>query len=451
MLRRFFCISEKSRYDAGMSEYFSIKGAAGKRTLEGTIEVGGAKNAVLKAIAASVLYKTPLHLSNVPHIEDVSRMLDIVRDMGGSASLEDHRVIVDAHKLSTTTIPPDIAKRIRASVVMTGPMLARYGRVQFPHPGGDVIGKRPIDLFIEGFENMGAKVSHTKDGLYDIVAPEGGLRGAEIFFRVASVTGTETLLMAAVLAKGTTVIKNAALEPEIVWLADMLAASGAKIEGAGTTTITIKGGGLLAQKNNTFRVIPDRIEAGSFLVLGALAAKKLTLTGVVPEHLESLIASLRYAGVQLSFTKDTITVESPKNKKHDHPLRAFNLRTHEYPGFPSDLQSPMMVLLTQTEGESLVFETIFEGRLNYTDSLNRMGADITMMDQHRVLVKGPTKLSGKHLESPDIRAGLAFVIAAQIADGVSRIHSIYHIDRGYEQLESRLRAIGVQIERVLER
>jgi UDP-N-acetylglucosamine 1-carboxyvinyltransferase len=448
MLRRFFCISEKSRYDAGMSEYFSIKGSGGKRTLEGTIEVVGAKNAVLKAIAASVLYKTPLSLSNVPHIEDVSRMLDIVCEMGGTTSLLDHQAIVDAHKLSTTTIPPDIAKRIRASVVMTGPMLARYGRVQFPHPGGDVIGKRPIDLFIEGFEKMGAKVSHTKGGLYDIVAPEGGLRGAEIFFRVASVTGTETLLMAAVLAKGTTIIKNAALEPEIVWLADMLSASGAKIEGAGTTTITIKGGGLLAQKNKTFRVIPDRIEAGSFLVLGALAAKELTLTGVVPEHLESLSAALEYAGVTLSYTKDTITVTAPQTKKS---FRSFNLRTHEYPGFPSDLQSPMMVFLTQTEGESLVFETIFEGRLNYTESLNRMGADITMMDQHRVLVKGPRKLSGKHLESPDIRAGLAFVIAATIADGVSHIHSIYHIDRGYEQLESRLRAIGVQIERINEK
>jgi UDP-N-acetylglucosamine 1-carboxyvinyltransferase len=431
-----------------MSEYFSIKGSGGKRTLEGTIEVVGAKNAVLKAIAASVLYKTPLHLSNVPHIEDVSRMLDIVREMGGSASLEDHQAIVDAHKLSTTTIPPDIAKRIRASVVMTGPMLARYGRVQFPLPGGDVIGKRPIDLFIEGFEKMGAMVTRKKNGLFDVVAPKDGLHGAEIFFRVASVTGTETLLMAAVLAKGTTVIKNAALEPEIVWLAEMLRASGAKIEGAGTTTITIRGGGLLVQNTETFSVIPDRIEAGSFLVLGALAAKKLTLKGVVPEHLESLIASLEYAGAALTYTKDTITITAPKTKK---AFQSFNLRTHEYPGFPSDLQSPMMVFLTQTEGESLVFETIFEGRLNYTDSLNRMGADITIMDQHRVLVKGPTKLIGKHLESPDIRAGLAFVIAAAIAEGKSSIYGIYHIDRGYEQLESRLRSIGVQIERILER
>ena len=413
------------------------------------IEVVGAKNAALKAIAAGVLYKTPLRLSNMPMIEDVTHMLDIVRSMGGSASVssDGHDVSIDTRTLTQGTIPGDIAKRIRASVVLTGPLLARFGRVQFPHPGGDVIGKRPIDLFIEGFEKMGATATRTKSGLYDIIAPKEGLHGAEIFFRVASVTGTEALLMAAVLARGTTVIKNAALEPEIVWLAEMLTASGAKITGAGTPTITIKGGGLLMQKNKTFRVIPDRIEAGSFLVLGALAAKKLTLRGVIPEHLESLSAALQYAGVPITSTKDTITVEAPKTRK---PFRAFNLRTHEYPGFPSDLQSPTMVFLTQTEGESLVFETIFEGRLGYTESLNRMGANITMMDSHRVLVKGPTRLAGKHLESPDIRAGLAFVIAAAIADGVSHIYSIYHIDRGYERLEERLMAIGLDITRIEE-
>ncbi len=431
-----------------MSEHFIINGLAGKKSLAGEITIVGAKNAALKAIAASVLFKTPLQLTNVPHIEDVSRILDILTEMGGSAIFADHQVKVDASKLSTTTLTPEISKRLRASIVLTGPMLARYGKVQFPHPGGCVIGERPIDLFIEGYKKMGAKIEK-KGKFYDIIAPKGGLRGAEIFFRLASVTGTETFMMAATLAKGTTVIKNAAMEPEIKWLAEMLNASGAKIEGAGTPIITVKGGSVLCQKGKAYRVVPDRIEAGSFLILGALAAKRLTLRHVVPEHLGSLIELLEYAGTDVEIGKDTITVRN-SGQKNNKPkgLRAVPLRTHEYPGFPTDLQAPMMIYLTQATGESLVFETIFEGRLNYTESLTRMGANITMMDPHRVLVKGPTKLRGRNLESPDLRAGLAFVIAGAIASGVSEIHNVYNIDRGYEDIEKRLRGIGLDIERI---
>jgi UDP-N-acetylglucosamine 1-carboxyvinyltransferase len=431
-----------------MSAYFTIKGSAGKRTLEGEIAVVGAKNAALKAIAAAVLFKTPLTLTNVPHIEDVSRMLDIICEMGGTTAFADHHVTVDTRKLNSTTITPEIAKRLRASIVLTGPILARFGRVEFPHPGGCVIGERPIDLFIEGFTKMGATVKHVGK-FYDIHAPKGGLSGGEIFFRVASVTGTETFMMAAVLANGTTTIKNAAMEPEIVWLAELLNAGGASISGAGTPVITIKGNGkgkvLLMQKGNAFQVIPDRIEAGSFLILGALAAKKLTIKNVVPLHLESLIELLEYTGTNVTYGKDWITIVSPLKPKK---LRAVSIRTHEYPGFPTDLQAPMMIYLTQALGESLVFETIFEGRLNYTESLNRMGANITMMDPHRVLVRGATKLSGRRLESPDLRAGLAFVIAAAIAEGKSAIHNVYNIDRGYERIEERLRGIGMYIERV---
>ena len=431
-----------------MSEHFVIKGLSGKRTLSGEIAIVGAKNAALKAIAASVLFKTPLQLSNVPHIEDVSRILDILTEMGGSAIFADHRVKVDARKLMTTTLTPEISKRLRASIVLTGPMLARYGKVQFPHPGGCVIGERPIDLFIEGYKKMGAKIVK-KGKFYDISAPKGGLRGAEIFFRLASVTGTETFMMAATLAKGTTVIKNAAMEPEIKWLAEMLNASGAKIEGAGTPIITVRGGSVLAQKGHAYSVIPDRIEAGSFLILGALAAKKLTLRRVVPEHLGSLIELLEYAGTDVEIGKDFITVKNGARKNNSEKiLRAVPLRTHEYPGFPTDLQAPMMIYLTQATGESLVFETIFEGRLNYTESLTRMGANITMMDPHRVRVVGPSKLKGRNLESPDLRAGLAFVIAGAIASGVSEIHNVYNIDRGYEDIEKRLRGIGLDIERI---
>lgn len=446
-----------------MPEHFLIKGLGGRRTLSGTISVAGAKNAALKGIAASILFRTPITLTNVPEIEDVSRMLEILRTMGASALFENHRATIDTRLMSETMLTPEIAKRLRASLVLTGPMLTRFGRVQFPHPGGCVIGERPIDLFVEGYKKMGAKVKRS-GRFYDIRAPKGGLRGAEIFFRIPSVTGTETFMMAAVLAKGTTVIKNAAMEPEIKWLATLLNASGAKIAGAGTGTVSIEGlnspgvvnrptreaglgGAALLQANSDFPVIPDRIEAGSFLILGALAAKRLTVTDVVPEHLESLIELLEYTGANIKCGPDRISVSAPRWGKKAH---AVNVRTHEYPGFPTDLQAPMMVYLTQAFGESVVFETIFEGRLNYIESLNRMGANITMMDPHRVLVKGPTMLKGKRLESPDLRAGLAFIVAALCAEGTSEIHSVYNIDRGYERIEERLSALGADITRVAE-
>lgn len=427
-----------------MQTHLVIKGSAGKRTLSGEITIAGAKNAALKAIAAGILFKGPLRLENVPEIEDVSRMLEILHTMGAHVSNDGRHVSVDARGISSFILTPEISKRLRASIVLTGPLLARDGRVKFPHPGGCVIGDRPIDLFLEGFKRMGASIAHVGK-FYDIRAAQGGLHGAELFFRTQSVTGTETFMMAAILAKGTTVIKNAAMEPEIIWLAEILNASGARIDGAGTPTITIRGGSRLEQKGGAYHVIPDRIEAGSFLILGALAAKKLTIANIVPEHLESLIATLEYSGVNIERGKQSLTVHAPKSLRH---LRAVNIRTHEYPGFPTDLQAPLMVYLTQVADESLVFETIFEGRLNYTESLNRMGANITMMDPHRVLVKGPTPLRGKILESPDLRAGLAFVIAGVIAGGESEIHNVYNIDRGYERIEERLRAIGVDIARV---
>ncbi len=426
-----------------MSAYFQIKGLGGRRTLEGDLTIYGAKNAALKAIAGSVLFKTPLLLTNVPHIEDVSRMLDILSEMGGKSVFADHTLKVDAQHLSHTTLTEEISKRLRASIVLTGPLLARYGSVRFPHPGGCVIGERPIDLFIEGFQKMGAHIVK-KGKFYDMKAPSGGMKGAEIFFRTQSVTGTETFMMTAVLAKGKTVIKNAAMEPEIVWLAELLNASGAKITGVGTPTITIEGGGLLSAPKSSFPVIPDRIEAGSFIILGALLAKRLTLKNIIPEHLGALIELLEYSGVLLEIKKDTITVRSSRKTT----LRGLHMRTHEYPGFPTDLQAPMMVYLTQAKGESLVFETIFEGRLGYTDSLNQMGANITMMDPHRVLVRGGTPLRARNLESPDLRAGLAYIIAAAVATGESRIQNIYYIDRGYESIEHRLSRVGLSIKRV---
>lgn len=425
-----------------MSNALVIKGLGGERALRGTVRVTGAKNAALKAIAATVLFRDTVTLGNIPEINDTLRMFDLLKDMGAEVAHTKRGVYtVSIPRGFATGLSPAIAKRMRASVVATGPVLARFGKVSFPHPGGCVIGARPLDLFVSGFEKMGATVV-VKDDTY-IVETKGGLKGAEIFFKNQSVTGTETFMMAGVLAKGTTVIKNAAMEPEIADLANFLNKCGARISGAGTPTITIKGGKLLLGKGRMYKTMPDRIEAGSFLVLGALAARELRITHCDPAHLESPIELLRSAGVSIETKKNEIIVRAPS------ALRPVDIKTHEYPGFPTDLQAPMAVLLTQAVGESTVFETIFEGRLNYTEALVGMGADIVMMDPHRALVRGKSSLRARKLTSPDLRAGLAFVIAAVVAKGESVIHNVdTTIDRGYERVDERLRAIGVEVERV---
>ena len=306
-----------------------------------------------------------------------------------------------------------------------------------------MIGERPIDLFLEGFKKMGASV-RVKSGSY-VIETKKGLCGAEIFLKNQSVTATETFMMAAVLAKGETVIKNAALEPEVEDLASFLVLGGAKITGVSTTTIKIKGGKVLSSHGRAHAVLPDRIEAGSFLILGALAARELEIKKCNPMHLQALIETLRSAGMKMDIGKTSIKVFGGSSAA---PPKAVDIKTHEYPGFPTDLQAPMTVFLTQASGESLVFETIFEGRLNYTESISTMGANIKMMDPHRVIVNGPSPLHGKTLESPDLRAGLAFVIAAIVAKGSSVIHNVYNIDRGYERVEECLQGIGVDIMRV---
>lgn len=424
-----------------MSNTFVIKGFDGERKLHGKVSITGAKNAALKAIASTVLFRDTVTLTNIPEINDTFRMFDLLKDMGADVVNLKHGVYtVSIPRGFATELSPGIAKRMRSSIVLTGPVLARYGKVSFPHPGGCVIGARPLDLFVDGFEKMGAKVSVKEDSY--VVEAKDGLKGAEFFLKNQSVTVTETFMMAGVLAKGSTIIKNAAMEPEIADLAQFLNKCGAKIIGAGTPTIIIKGGKLLAGARKPYKTMSDRIEAGSFLVLGALASRELHITNCNPAHLESPIELLRSAGVSIETKKTEIIVRAPSK------LRAVDLKTHEYPGFPTDLQAPMTVLLTQAEGESKVFETIFEGRLNYTESLSAMGASITMMDPHRVLVRGKSELRGRKLTSPDLRAGLAFVIAAVVAKGESVIHNVdTTIDRGYEDIENRLRAIGVEIER----
>lgn len=430
-----------------MKDSFLIHGLGGKKTLKGTIAIGGAKNAVLPAMAASLLFKDQFTLSNVPNIADVDRMGELLSKLGATVQkTSKKRYRLNTNEISTSTLDTDISEKLRASIVLTGPLLARFGEVRFPHPGGCVIGPRPIDIFLNGFQKMGGKVTVT-GSQYHISSKRKKLKGADIFFKVPSVTATETLMMTAILADGKTILRNAAMEPEIKHIADFLNSCGAKIKGAGTPTITILGGRLLSAKGAIYTTIADRIEAGSFLILGALAAERLHITKCNPEHLQMLIEVLKESGVPIEVRKSSILIKGNKKIKNKM-FTGVNIRTHEYPGFATDLQAPMVVYLTQVSGEAMVFETIFSGRLNYTSDLVKMGADITMWDPHRVMIKGPSTLKGRELEGPDLRAGLAYVIAAIVAKGRSVIDNVYYIDRGYANIEERLRGIGVDITRI---
>ena len=424
------------------NERFVIQGLAGERRLEGSIAVKGAKNAVLKSMAASLLFEDALTLGNVPQIEDVERMGEILRALGASAAWSGpDTYAIDASGASSSDVDDALARKLRASIVFAGPLLGRFGQVSFPHPGGDVIGPRPINLFLEGFTAMGCEVAEAGDR-YTLSA-KNGLKGAEIFFMFVTVTGTETLMMCATQAKGKTVLKNAAMEPEIVALAEFLNACGANIRGAGTPTIEIEGGELLRSNGKIFNTIPDRIEAGTFMLLGALSASELRIEDCEPRHSDMLIKLLRESGTHVEANGNSITVKNGSAAER----RPLQVRTHEYPGFATDLQPPMVVYLTQSKGESTVFETIWGGRLNYTEELVRMGANIKVWNPQQLTISGPTPFRGTELESPDIRAGLAYLMAAAIAEGESVVKNVYHIDRGYEAIEERLQKIGLDIKR----
>ena len=433
---------------AETKDKFIIKGLGGKKKLKGRIAVAGAKNAVLPALASSILFKDKFCISNVPDLKDVESINILLEKLGASVEKTGKKkYCVTIKKIKSTTLDEDISKKMRGSIVLTGPLLARFGKVSFPHPGGCVIGARPIDAFLDSFKKMGAKVKEQKDNYIISVGKNKKLQGANIFFNKVSVTGTETLMLAGVLAKGKTVIENAAMEPEIKHLAEFLNSCGAKIKGTGTSTIEITGGGLLSLGKKVYKTMPDRIEAGSFLILGALAGDNLEITDCNPEHIRILINTLKSSGVPITEKKDKIIIKG-NGKIKNKDFKCVDIKTHEYPGFSTDLQSPMAIYLTQVSGESLLFETIFEERLNYINDLVEMGADIVMWDPHRVMIKGPTTLKGGELVGPDLRAEFAFFMAAIIARGESVINNVRYIDRGYERIEERLRDIGVDIKRI---
>ncbi len=449
------------------TDRFIVEGLAGKKALKGKMQINGAKNAVLKAMAASVLFADEMTIANAPDTEDVKKLAHLLRLAGAEVFVDTAKkeIRINASTIASTDLDHETTRAMRGSVMLTGPLLARFGKVSFHVPGGCVIGARPIDLYVDAYKKLGAKVSVQGDhysieaGKAGSVSRSGTLSGAEIFFALQTVGGTETMMMAAVLAKGTTVLKNCAMEPEIVSLAEFLVQCGAKISGIGSPTMTIVGDGLLRAAGKKYHTIPDRIEAGSFLLLGALCADDVLIECCNPLHLESVTSALQNAGVALAIGKDSIHIKgNAKTKWSD--VSSFSVRTHEYPGFPTDLQPQMVAFLTHANGEGIMFETIFEGRFKYVQDLVRMGAEITEMNPREVLIRGfgGGEVNGgqktlialgadEPLQAHDIRAGFAVVMAALAAKGTSVIQNAYYIDRGYEKLEERLAALGATVRR----
>ena len=412
----------------------------GGKPLAGKITVSGAKNSALKIIPASILSPETINITNLPNIEDVDRSLEVLADLGAQIDRKENSVTINTANLTKTELSRTMADKFRGSIMFVGPLLARFKEVSFPHPGGCVIGAagRPIDLFLEGYKAFGAEIEEDHGHAYKIKAKE--LKAADYFFPLISVTATESMMMTAAIIPGTTILRNCAMEPEIEALADYLNRQGADIKGAGTPTIIINGRASI--KAGDFAVIPDRIETGSFAILAAAAKADLEITNCNPDHIMTLLKIFESIGVKFEKGKDWLKIMAQGQifKSHD-------VKTHEYPGFATDLQSPYVVLMTQAIGSALVHETIYDRRLLWTDMLSQMGANITMCDPHRIVVQGPTKLYGKRLVSPDLRAGIALVIAALIAEGKTEIDNIYQIDRGYERLDERLRSIGADIVR----
>lgn len=410
----------------------------GKKLLKGEIDISGAKNSALKLIPAALLTSHECRFDNVPEIKDVQLLLELMEGIGVNVKrIKKGSYIIKCDNIKKSDLDRALVAKLRASIMLIAPMLVRLGEVKFPHPGGCIIGKRPIDMYIEGYKCMGAQVKDNEN-YYHIKAKK--LSGCRYVFPWVSHTVTESMILSAVLADGETCLVNSACEPEVIALCKFLKDCGADISGEGTHNIIIKGVKKLSGARAS--IIPDRIETGTFAILGALIGNGLKINNCEPGHLDVFWRMLDRAGVKFDRGKNFMYIYPIKN------LKAVEARTHEYPGFATDLQAPFTILMTQAKGLSLIHETIYEGRLFYTDTLNKMGANIIMCDPHRVVVNGPTELYGTRVESPDLRAGIALVIAALIADGKSEIENIYQIDRGYENIEGRLRKIGADIKRI---
>lgn len=408
----------------------------GGHELSGNVRISGAKNSVVALIPATMLTKGKCTICNVPDISDVRILIEMMKELGSEVTFENEVLTIDNKNVKNTRISEEFASKIRASYYFMGSLLGKYKHAEIAYPGGCIIGSRPIDFHLHAFKKMGATVDEN-NGVY--VLDVENLSGIDMFFDFPSVGATINVMIASVLAKGRTRIMNAAREPEISNIASFLNSMGAKIYGAGTSTITIEGVEELG--DGFIEVIPDRIEAGTYLIIGSLLGKNFTITDIIEEHLFSIITKLREAGVDLTVNGNSITVN-----KADKPLPV-NIKTTVYPGFPTDLGQPMSTFLTQCHGESLFEETIYENRLRHVPHLNNMGADIKAFDKHAV-INGCTPLVGRKVKATDLRAGASMLVAGMIATGTTNVYNIEHLLRGYERLVYKLNNVGANIKLV---
>lgn len=414
---------------------FVIEGGV---TLRGSVEVSGAKNSALPALAACLLTGEPVHLGRIPQVKDIRTMMDLLRHMGARVDEDGSgHVHVIAGSEVVPEAPYEVVKTMRASSLVLGPLVGRFGRARVSLPGGCAIGARPIDLHMRGLEQLGARIEQTH-GYIEASAP-GGLQGGLVQFDRITVTGTEDILMAAVLARGETVIQNAAREPEVVDLAELLRKMGARIEGEGTSTIRVNGIGRLGGAEHS--IIADRIEAGTFAIGAAITGGDVEVVNCVPEHLTALCAKLRQAGVEVNEPRPGVL-----HVKRGESLRSVDIVTEEHPGFATDLQAQYMSLMTRAEGIAIVSERIFENRFMHAPELVRMGASIRI-DGRQAIVAGPRRLTGAHVMASDLRASASLVLAALVAEGETIVDRVYHMDRGYEKIESKLAGLGARIRR----
>lgn len=407
----------------------------GQKKLSGTIAVSGAKNAVLPIIAATVLTDDICVIDNVPRISDVETMVQILQSVGGQASWTgEHQLTICNKDLALQPLDQKLVKRLRASILFLGPFLARFTSFTLPEPGGCIIGNRPIDTHLEGLARLGCTWEQSESSL---VVSHQGLAGADIVLHEASVTATENIIMAASKARGTTHIKNAACEPHVQDLVECLISMGARIEGGGTSTITIQGVDHLT--GTTHRVIPDPIDAGTYIILGLATKSKITVANMRPDHLDMVLETLRRMGAEFDITDNSVSI------KRIGVLKSCNIETRVYPGFPTDLQPLFGVLATQAQGTSLIYETLFESRLGYLQELEKMGASVVIPDAHRALITGPTPLYGREILCKDLRAGASLVVAGLVASGETIIQHAEILDRGYEHIEKHLQGLGADI------
>jgi UDP-N-acetylglucosamine 1-carboxyvinyltransferase len=410
----------------------------GGRPLNGEVRISGAKNAALPIVAATLLAETPMTVTNVPHLQDITTSMELLSQMGVELTIGERMTIeVDASTITNPVAPYELVKTMRASILVLGPLLARCGKADVSLPGGCAIGSRPVNLHIDGLRAMGAEIE-VKNGI--VHAKADRLKGATIVFEIVTVTGTENLMMAATLAEGTTILENAAREPEVVDLANCLIAMGAKISGAGTSKIVIEGVDKL--QGAEYSVQPDRIETGTFLVAAAITGGKVKARDTDPTLLDAVLQKLRDAGAEITLGDDWIELDM-----HGKRAKAVDVHTAPYPAFPTDMQAQFMALNCVAEGAGIVRETIFENRFMHVQELQRMGASIAV-EGNTAMVRGVDKLTGAPVMATDLRASASLIIAALAAEGETHVDRIYHVDRGYQNIEEKLQGLGARIQRV---